>query len=336
MANRKYLSMVGLAVLIILQLSFFAYRRRGQLADPNAGKTPLEQFLQSEYNVPVTDVTKLERSFSAVVSFAPLCSETSAVKEVTYDCRSKTSMFGTNGVALQDATIAPIEANVARKRQFYRQGADQVTVVEEVVIDDPNPIAQMVAKMQASKRVLAADGRYVEEATNALRKYFREIDPVFPKQEVTTGTTWEQRIAVDSRLNPGGECIRKFNIACMYERDGEKYARVSSFFRFRGYRPQSDGSSKTLNTESEDVLTYCSQEVMDICLSSGLVVEKGVVSRVYQESISTEEGNASGYPGLVTETTISEKLIESVGGNDKMQNQVLDRSSQATAPIIHS
>ena len=184
-------------------------------------------------------------------------------------------------------------------------------------------------KLPKAARVMQMDGRYTDKA-NDVKRHYMEIDPKFPEQSFSKGTKWEQRIAVDPKLNPGGEIKAQFEIAATFVKNRNRYVRVHRNSMFKTYRPsgtitnvKTSGDSKEFTLEEAGrpegfVVNHRVDELFDLNLDTGVIEDKSTVHRTFFDGHGYKlSSKANSVRGIITEAKGREILSRIVKWQNK-------------------
>lgn len=257
-------------------------------------KVPYSVFDEMDFPIKnnLPDVSNLETSFEEVVSLKPFLDQN--ISKITYDCEvTNLSRKVENGqiLAYEDSfddrffmsNIGKIFCFVKQLSFEQSSGTDEIRYVETIEPKNADDSLKIFGKQKLeSHRILHVDGRYTENVDNFVKKYCREIDPVFPPSPLTKGSTWTQRISADPKLNPDGKIEAQLCVESTFVKDGEKYIRLRRHFFFKTYRPPiSVGAVKESGGEQEYIIHYRLDEIFDLNVNTGVVTDKNTVTQIF-------------------------------------------------------
>ncbi len=298
----------------------------------------LEQAMDAPIINLLPDISNFEKDFETAISFAPLLNQNISV--LTYNCevRATTRLVQNgqvNSIGLNsDDPVSDIDLQHAIKELAF--DANNINTGEIRHYESITPLAangeplKLPFELPKAARVMQLDGRYTDKPNNAPKKHYIEIDPKFPKLSFSKGTKWEQRIAVNPKLNPGGEIKAQFEVVATFVKNQNRYVRIHRNSMFKTYRSpgtianvKMSGDSKEFTLEEAErpegfVVNHRVDELFDLNLDTGVIEDKSTVHRTFFDGHGFKlSSKASSVDGIITEAKGREILSKIVRWQNK-------------------
>jgi hypothetical protein len=299
--TRKRVVIAGAILVVFLANAIVLLLRARQRPTADFVRRPISQELKAPLNVESSpDVSALEKQFSTVVSFAPLCGTGRVIQKLVYDVSNETlserrTTGGFDGDVFANIPFRKPDALASDTKIVTFQdasSADRVQYSERLIPKNPKTeFDKLVSAQKGITGELYIDGRRnvtIEDSG------YREVDPFFPSYSVKKGDRWLQEMEVDPRVNPERRIHADVAVLSTYVKDSHRIVRVSRSYAFKARIPSPprlksastskpkdhhDGDSEKIPVLG-DVMLMRITEIIDIDVDLGIIVNSVLARQI--------------------------------------------------------